>query len=134
MAEVKPQKGKDAKGAPDRPWWSLIRSLQFKAFTLVVVLLVVVTGVGAGLANQAICKVFYDNEYSRTLEWATSLAAGTAGGVEDADRVALMQTVTDLITTHSAAYVAFADESGEIIASGEISDLPERCPHRLGNC
>jgi diguanylate cyclase (GGDEF)-like protein len=101
-------------------WRAGIRSLRFKASLLIALLLVLVAGVGSSLNNRATSVVFYENEYARTLEWAHSLAISTAEAVGARDRESLGRTVQDLIRTRGVAYVAFADTSGEVLASGEI--------------
>jgi len=100
-------------------WRWVLRSLRFKASLLVVLLVVIITCVGTVLSSRAMSMVFYESEYSRTLEWAESLAAGTLGAVESGDRESLVHTVNDLIKTQGVAYAAFANASGQVLASGE---------------
>jgi diguanylate cyclase (GGDEF)-like protein len=102
------------------PRWRLaVHSLRFKAFLLIVFLLVFVTGVSSTLTTQVTRQVFYDAEYGRTREWAQSLAIGTAEAVRERDRESLGQTVQDLIKTNAVAYVVFSDAGGEVLVSGE---------------
>jgi len=110
--------GTEASGSTPR-WRVAARSLRFKAFLLIVLLLVLVTGVSTTLTTRVTNQVLYDNEYGRTREWAQSLAISTADAVGARDRESLGRTVQDLIKTDAVAFVVFADAGGQVIVSGE---------------
>lgn len=101
-------------------WRMFIRSLRFKAFVLIVLILAVVTSISSTLTTRVTGQVFYENEYARTREWAQSLAISTAEAVQAQDQQSLGLTVQDLIKTNSVAYVVFSDAAGEVLVSGEV--------------
>lgn len=105
---------------PPVKWRGAIGSLRFKASLLIVLVLVVVTGASSTLTSRATSQIFYDNEYSRTREWAQSLAISNAQAIQDRDTHSLGRTVQDLLRTEAVAYVVLADTTGEVLVSGEV--------------
>lgn len=101
-------------------WRAAVRSLRFKAFLLVALLLVFVTTFTSTMAARVVNQVFYDNEYARTREWAHSLAISTAEAVETHDREFLGRTAQDLIKSNTVAYVVFSNAGGDVLVSGEV--------------
>jgi len=100
-------------------WHRTYRSLQFKASLLVILLMLVVVSGGTALSLRAMGKAMFGSELHRTREWAVSLASSAARAMEADDRSALLHSINTLIQTRAVAYVAFADPTGEIIASAE---------------
>lgn len=108
--------------SPDQPrstWRAGFRSLQFKASLLVILAVVAVATVGVAVSTQMAGVLLYDNEFTRTQEWANTLAAGTSAAVEASDRESLTHTVNDVTQTRAVAYAAFANASGEVLASSQ---------------
>ncbi len=113
-----PQEPEDQRGSG---WRAGFRSLRFKASLLVVLAVVIITTAGVAITTRTMGLALYENEYSRTREWARSLAAGTSDAVEAGDRESLTHTVNDLLGTRTVACAAITDSSGEVLASAETS-------------
>lgn len=96
-----------------------LRSLQFKASLLVVLLILMVSIAGTALSVNSARTALLQNELHRTHQWAASLANSEAVQVENRNREVLQTAANSLIRTHGVAYVAFADRHGQILASAE---------------
>lgn len=96
-----------------------LRSLQFKASLLMVLLILLVSLTMMMLSLRATRAALMDNESYRTQEWAASLAAGAAEQVAEENRGALQRSANGIIGMHGVAYVAFADRSGRVLAWAE---------------
>lgn len=103
------------------PWRIALSSLQFKASVLVILLVLVVTLAGLGTGLWLTAEAVYGQSKTHTLDWAVSLAGSSASFVANADEEALVRIVNDTLRTGGVCYVAFSDDHGRLLASGEQS-------------
>lgn len=96
-----------------------LRSLQFKASLLIVMLILLVSTAGMTLSLQSTRSALFENESRRAYSWAVSLAASEATEVGTRNREALLVAANNLIRMHGVAYVAFSDREGRLLASAE---------------
>lgn len=113
--------GDDSAGAHSERRRSVFRSLQFKASLLVMLLILILAIAGNAMALRALGSVLYANEFDRAREWAVSLASGASTPLQRGETANLQRAADDLMRTARVEYVAFADASGEILASRESS-------------
>jgi len=115
----------DDKTSPVQPrkraslWRSIYRSLQFKTSLLVILLTLVIVCGGTALSLNIVADAMFNNEHHRAREWVVSLASAATRAMASDDRIALFYNIDTLINTEAVAYVAFADPTGQIIASAE---------------
>lgn len=112
-------------------WVNARHGLQFKISLLVVLLVLAVVGSGTAITFRAMGATLFESQLDLARQWATSLAAGAAADMSARDtRISshhLEETTRALIRRKAAAYVAFVDPDGRIVASAEAK--PGLVPH-----
>jgi len=100
-------------------WQSIHHSLQFKTALLVILLTLILVSGGTALSLHIMSDAMFNSERHRAHEWSVSLASTATRAVAADDRNALVYCIDTLIHTEAVVYVAFADATGQIIASAE---------------
>ncbi len=104
-------------------WVNTRHSLHFKISLLVVLLVLAIVGTGTAVSLRAIGNAMYATQSDLARQWGTSLAAGAADALasdnRDEARRQLEHNARALTRWRAVAYVAFADENGNVIVSTE---------------
>lgn len=98
-----------------------LRSLQFKASLLVVLLILSISIAGMSLSLQATRAALLATETAHARELAASLAASEEREVFTGDREALLKSANHITRMRGIAYIAFAAKDGRLLASAETS-------------
>ena len=101
-------------------WRVGLRSLQFRASLLIVLIILAMAGVNLLLSINAMNAVLYRTEHTRTRALAQSIAATSAETMAHDDENALERMAKRLLHTQGLAYVVFAEPSGRVVASAEV--------------
>lgn len=104
-------------------WANTRHSLHFKISLLVVLLVLAIVGTGTGISLRAIGHAMYATQFDLARRWGMSLAAGAADALamtdRDEARRQLEHNAQTLTRWRAVAYVAIADQDGNVIVSTE---------------
>jgi len=103
------------------PWRTALNSLQFKASALVILLVLLVLAVGFGLSLRLASETVARQSLDHARAMAESLAGSASNAIAAGDAEGLVKTVNQVIRSGGVAYLAFSDQRGRILASGEAA-------------